>query len=87
MYILHAINIYSRAIQYCSSHAYYFIYSIEWPDPELFKENITVRDIDKGPLKFKMPVVSDIDIGIKKVKEELVSFPPFADLKDLLQPM
>ena len=35
-----------------------------------------------------MPTVSEVDtIGIEDVKEELMSFPPFADLKDLLQPM
>lgn len=66
----------------------YFSHSSEWPDPEEFEENITVRGIDKGPLKFKLPNVSEIDIaGIEEVKEELISFPPFADLKNLLQPM
>ena len=63
-------------------------YSLEWPDPEIFEENITVQGIDKGTLKFKIPIVSELDIiGIEEVKEELISFPPFADLKDLLQPM
>ena len=61
-------------------------YSLDWPDPETFEENITVRGIDKGPLKFKLPNVSEIDIvGVEEEKEELISFPPFADLKGLLQ--
>lgn len=72
----------------CCFKSCILFHSIEWPDPELFEENTTVRGIDKGPLKFKMPIVSGVDIiGINEVKEELVSFPPFADLKDLLQPM
>ena len=37
---------------------------------------------------FKLPNVSEIDIaGYEEVNEEFVCFPPFADLKELLQPV
>ena len=60
----------------------------DWPDSETFEENLTVHGVDKIPLKFKLPDISDMEIvGVEEVKEEFVSFPPFADIKDLLKPM
>lgn len=61
---------------------------LDWPDPETFEENLAVHGIDKTPLKFRLPDVSDVEIaGLEEVKEELVAFPPYMDIKDLLKPM
>ena len=61
---------------------------VGWPDADTFEENLTVHGIDKNPYKFKLPDLRDMEIvGLEEVKEEFMSFPPYADLAGLLKPM